>query len=229
MKTILKMTREVYHNFYDDEGNMQDKAIGSFKRLNLSEDRIGFLKRYIEFIMDSDFLSKTVKIYIKTYLTSSSIAAVVSFYNNTHPESEQIKIKNAQSATDYASNNLIKIFDDDMLIKVLGYSNCNLEQYINQLNLVIAENIKNKSLTDSLIIKLPRVEIKKLCTDEEFEQLIFIITPYFKKCIKNTLSKMPESLGYLQFIMSTPVENLSIEDKERVQLIEGFLENRQVN
>lgn len=224
MKTILKMTREVYHNFYNDQGNMQDKPIGSFKKLNLADEEIGFLKRYITFIMDSDFLSKTVKIYIKTDLSSSSIAAVISHYNNTHSESEQIKIKNAQSATDYASNNLIKVFDDDMLTKIIGYSDCNLEHYINQLNLVIAENSKNKSLTDNLIIKLPRVEIKKSCTDEEFEKLIFIIIPYFKKCIKNTLNNMPETIGYVQFITSTPVENLSIEDKERLKVIEGFLE-----
>jgi anaerobic ribonucleoside-triphosphate reductase len=140
-------------------------------------------------------------------------------------ESKQINIKTAQSQIDYDTRKLAKYFPDDMINQIVSNRNCNLQDYEKWLNLAYADYYKkNKMLTDNLVLKIPRVDIKDSLSEEQFSELLNIIAPYFRKSIKYVENNLPDSVGYLIYLMSTPTTNLSFEDKERYGLIKNMID-----
>lgn len=222
MREIMKRTKEIYQGYVDLEGNFYERPFGILEKINLSKRQDDFLRRYINVVMNTRLTSKVTKIYIRN--TGSSVAAAIKNYNKILKESEKLNIKSCQSSVDYDTGKLLKYFPDEMLTEIIFY-NCDLTRYEKQLNLAIARYSKeNKLLTDNLILKIHCSNIRDNCTNEDFSELLSIIAPYFRKSIKYVEDTIPESVGYLLYLMSTPSTSLSSEDKQKYDLIKGLIE-----
>ena len=217
------MSREVYSCFVEANGKILERSVGNIAKRNLDKKREDFLKRYIDLVMNTKIVSETSKLYIRSSLPS--VASVIGNYNDMVGESEAINIKTAQSQVDYDTRKLARYFEDTMINKILTSSSCDLNVYEKQFNLAYADySKKNKMLTDNLVLKIPRVDIKDTCSDEQFSEIMSLIAPYFKKSIHYVESNLPESVGYLHYLMTSPISSLTFEDKERYEIIKNMIE-----
>ncbi|MCT8975005.1 hypothetical protein N4T77_00180 [Clostridium sp. CX1] len=222
MREIMKRTKEIYQSYVDPKGNFYERPFGILEKITLAKKQDDFLRRYIYAIINTRLTSKATKIYIRN--TGASVAAAIKNYNKNLKESERLNIKSCQSSIDYDTGKLLKYFPDEMLTEIIFY-NCDLTRYEKQLNLALARYGKeNKLLTDNLILKIHCNDVKDSCTDEEFSELMSIIAPYFKKSIQYVEDRLPESVGYLLYLMSTPSANLNFEDKQRYRILQGLIE-----
>lgn len=221
IRSLIRMTREVYHCYMDSDGKLYDKPIGSIGKRSLGKDRDDFLKNYIMLIMSTKIVSKTTKIYIRS--TLPSVASVITNYNQLVNENEHINIKTAQSQLDYDGRKLQRFFPDTLISQVLGYSTCDLVQYNKMLNLAKMEYSKKNKLLDNIALKLPIVQLQDSLTDEEFHDFIQIICPFIIKHMKYVEDNLSEkAVGYMLYLTSTP--QLSGICKEHYQLLKNILE-----
>ena len=220
MTNIISLTRDVYHCYMKEDGTMYERPIGSIARRNLNKSQDDLLKRYIDLIMNSKIVNITTKIYIRS--TESSVASVIKNYNETVPEHEQINIKTAQSLIDYDRKKLLKCFDD-MLSKVIGYSNCDFSEYNDKLNLAIAKYKKRDKLLDNIMLTLPWVPLQDSLSEEELHDFIQVISPFIKKHRKYVEKNLPnKAVGYLLYLTSTP--QLNRDHKKHYELLKSILE-----
>ena len=220
MRSIISLTREVYHCYMRDDGNLYERPIGSIANRNLSKDTDDFLRKYIDLIMNTKIVSNTSKLYFKS--TLSSVASVIKHHNLALPEYEKINLKTAHNQIDYDIKKLLKYFPEDMLSKVIG-SICDLEKYNKALNFAIYDYKINKKLLDNIALTLPRVPVQDSLSDEELHDFIHIVSPFIKKHRKYVEENLPEKVvGYLYYLMSTP--SLSGKHKEHYSLIKQILE-----
>lgn len=221
MRYLLKVTREIYRCYMSPTGEVYDKPIGSIGMRNLGKEKDDFLKKYINTVMNTKIVSNTSKIYIRSSLPS--VNSVFVHYNAGLDESRKINIKTAQSQIDYDSKKMLQFFPDDMLSKIIYYGECELENYKNMLNLVIAKYEKRNKLLDNLALKIPRVEVQECLEEDEFNELLSIIKLYIKshmQYIENNLDH--KACGYLLYLMSSPC--LEGENKERYEYLKQLLE-----
>ena len=220
MRSIISLTREVHHCYMREDGSLYERPIGSIAKRDISKDKDDFLKKYIDLIMNTKIVSDTTKIYITS--TLPSVASVIKQYNLGLDEHKQINIKTAQSKIDYDGKKLLKYFPDDMLSKVIGFSNCDLSQYIKMLNFAISNYKKKDKLLDNIMLTLPSVPVEDSLSDEELQDFIQILSPFTKKhrnYVENHLTE--RAVGYLYYLTSTP--SLSGKHKEHYSLIKQIL------
>ncbi|GAB6152548.1 hypothetical protein JCM17380_12980 [Desulfosporosinus burensis] len=221
MRSIISLTREVYHCYMRDDGSLYERPIGSIARRNLSKNQDDFLKRYIDLIMNTKIVSDTTKIYITS--TLPSVASVIKQHNVALVEHKQVNIKTAQSKIDYDGKKLLNYFTGDMLSQVIGFSNCDLCEYNKMLNLAISDYKKRNKLLDNIMLTLPRVPVVDSLSDEELHDFIQIISPFIKKHRHYVESNIPKNaVGYLLYLTSTP--SLSGRHKEHYDLLKQILE-----
>lgn len=221
MRSILRVTKDIYFSYMDYENNLYERPIGIIAKRNLDKKRDSFIRRYILFVMTSKIVSDTTKLYIRS--SSNSVASAIKNYNQTVSEDEAINIKTAQSKINYDINKLLKYFPDNMLSQVLAYNSCNLEEY--ERNLAFAINVygKKNKMMDNITLKMRRVPIQEHLEDKDFDELISIIAPYTKKQINHIEENLPEELvGYFLYLISS--SSLNNKDKIRYNFLKELLE-----
>lgn len=223
MKYLIRMTREVYHSYMDSDDNLYDRPRGTIGKRNLDKKYDDFLKKYITLIMGTKIVSATTKIFIRS--TLPSVASVITSHNQTLDEGQTININTAQSIIDYDSRKLLKYFPDNMINRMLSSSACDLGSYEKGYNHANADYAMKNKLMDNLKLKLHKVSIQDSLEESEFNDLLSIISPYFSKHIKYLEENISrDSVGYLQYLMSTPTQQLTGEHKRRYELIRQMLE-----
>ncbi|RMC97798.1 hypothetical protein D9O40_14310 [Clostridium autoethanogenum] len=221
-KLIMKMTKIVYRSFMNKDNNLFDKPFRRLAELELEKERQDFLKDYIDFIMHSDIVAETTKIYIRSPF--DSVASSIADYNRTLPEGiKSINIKTAESNCNNNTNKLLEYFPDDMLYSVIYSKNCDLEHYNKLLDLAIAKRCKKNKIFNNLILKLPTdVELQDSLDEDEFSDFVKIIAPYLRTHIKYLEENIScKAVGYLFYLIST--RQLYGIDKDRYNLLKEML------
>lgn len=222
-KQIMKMTKIIYRCFMDKDDNLYNKPLGRIAELKLEKGREDFLKEYIDFIMHSDIVAETTKIYIRSPF--DSVASSIVDYNRTLSEvSKEINIKTAESNCNNNTNKLLEYFPDDMLYNVIYSKNCDLDNYNKLLDLAIAKKGKKNKILDNLMLKLPaKVEIQDDLDQDEFLEFIKIIAPYCRQHMKYLEENIPhKAVGYLYYLISA--RQLEGKHKDRYDYIKEMLE-----
>ena len=154
MDNILKTTKLLYSCYYDKDGRIMKEPTGKIGRLKLPETHLAFLYRYIEFIMNSKLLNEASVIYIKSPYDVAK--GVFEMYNKEHPE-DPVNVKTAISNLDYNRRKMIKVFDDDMLTKVIYYpKQADMERYNGKLDDAMKRYNKGSIFDGKLMIVLPK-------------------------------------------------------------------------
>lgn len=222
-KQIMVMTRLVHQDYMDKDDNLYDNPKYRVVKQNIDEERESFLKEYIEFIMGSNIVADTTKIWIRS--PYESVASAIEDYNRALPrDKKKIDIKTAQSNRNNNTNKLLEFFPDDMLYNVIHNKDCDLEHYNQLLDLAVAKKGKKNNMLDNLMLKIPtKVEIQHNLPEDEFSDFLDILAPYFRKHIDYLQQNIPEKgVGYLYYLISS--RKLEGEHKERYDLLKKMLE-----
>lgn len=217
MSQLLKQTHSLYQSFYDKDGNLMETPVGSIARLNVPEEHIQFLKRYMEFIMNSKILNEATRIYIMSPLTNSSINSVFVFWNSNHPDQE-MNVKTGISNVDYCRKKLLKAFDDDMIAILLHYpKKADLAHYEEQLEAAIKQYARKSVLSDKLTINIGNCASLQPVSRGRLDEFMEAIGPYRSRIGKAVETQINEEyadvIGYLNYLQ-TVIQKSS--EQERV-------------
>lgn len=219
MSSLLLSTRDVIHDLMDKEGNLYPTPRARILRLNLDKEKIKFLLDYISFLMNTKVVCDVTKMYL---LQTGSLPEIVREYNAGMPEEKQINSNTAQSKVYYDKNKLEKLFEQDMIQKLL-HQNCDTTPYDKLLALAINRYTRKNKLLGNLVLKLPQNLFNETLSDQEFNEVFGIIAPYCKKQITFIQENLPtEGVGYINYLMSA--QELKGVDKERFERLQLILQ-----
>lgn len=220
-KNITKQLKALVDDFTDSQGNILEHPKGRFVRKKLDERRIMFLRRFVDLLLNTGFVSEETKLYIKDrYITQEGVAeAMRERGKEANPNSVSAKIW-------YDKNKIVHLFGTRFLVEITEYDNVNMEDYEIKLDKAFAKYCNNKALKD-IIIDLPTGRYERKLENEEFIQLLEKLKPY----IKNNAKKVSESItsgevGYIEFLLSSNILDSS-ELKHR-RILEVFLKTGEI-
>lgn len=222
MEKLLAMTKEIYGDLIDFNGELYSAPQGRVGKRQLRSEATKFLQDYITFIMSSRIVCDTTRMYIRS--SSGSVAAAIRTYNEGRNEKERIiNVKTGQSAVDYDRKKLLKFFPNDMLYNVIYQKDCDLTSYKRMLSMVKRKYNKEECLSDKIVLNLSRKNYCHTLSDEEFEDLIPFLITYSKKTIKmisedRITADMVGYFNHLQF-----EDELSEIDEKRLKELKVLL------
>ena len=225
MSQLLKQIHNLYLDFYDKEGNIMDEPVGTITRLSLPESHIKFLKRFLEFIMNSKILNESTKIYITSPLASSSINSTFAYWNKNNPN-QQVNIKTATSNVDYCRRKIIKLFEDDMISMLTYYpQKADIDHYEEQLKAAMLQYSNKSTISGSLMIDLGKFTSYEPVGESRLFEFMETIGPYrtkLRKTIEATINnEYADVIGYLNYLQA--IHNKTPDQEETWVALLNFL------
>lgn len=193
--------KALYNSFYDKKGRLLDEPVGSIGRLTISDEAIRFLRNFIEFVVTSKISNRYTLIYLRS--PASTLKEAFIHYNYMNPTSG-VNVHTAISSMDYNRKQYLKLFPEDMLVKVLSEDDSlDLSAYWDALDKAYQEYGRS-SFFDDLTIKLTKVVSSKRPTADELQWFKERIAPYTKKFRNIEQKEINESfkdeIGYLNYL-----------------------------
>lgn len=223
MSNFNKQLKEIVSDFMDTEGKILDSPKGKIIKKELSDERIEFLKQFIDLLLNTDFVGEEYKVYISDrFITLKGVYERLKYEALNKGEDEsRVNFNNVKGKIWYDKNKITSIFSERVLIDIVEYDG-SIEVYIEQLNsLKIKYNQVN--LLNNLVLDIDttlntNIQIKNDISDEEFKEFINIIAPYSIKHVKYISDNLPkDTLEYVKKILSTSIINGK--DLERKEIL----------
>ena len=204
MANILKATKMIYNCFYDGQGHIKSSVTGELARMNLPEENMNFLQRYIEFMMNSKILNEDTKIYLTSF--RDTVKGAFEQHNQNNPDN-QVNVKTAISNVDYARRKIIKYFDDDMLTHVIYYPrSADLSKYQKQLEEAMSKYSRGSIFEDKVILKMPKAVSTEQPSEDDINNLKMLIGVYRVIAKQRAEQEMKDQylqvIGYFNFLGS---------------------------
>lgn len=221
MKQLINQAHDIYSFCYDPYGKIYSKLTGDIEARNIDKDKQQFILAFMGFLMESKVISDTTKMFIKS--RASTIKAVVDSHNRDCKEHEKINVNTAISKLQYDKNKLDKMFDDNMITKVLYMKECNLAKYKEQLSIAVLQYDKRVTVLDKLAVHIPKDSLSFVCSDEDFDEILEVLAPYSPKTIKTVIQFLNDKgySGYLTYLTSG--KTLDSTEKSRLKDLETLL------
>ena len=224
MSKLIKQTKAVYAAFTDADGNMTKRPHGVLQRKNLPDDHLEFLRRYLEFMMNSKLLNEATKIYIRSpYMTAKG---AFNAYNEENPDKAR-PVATLVSGMDYCRKRVITtVFPDDMLYYVMELpQKADMKHYWDLLHDAMEKYKQDSVLTDAVTVKLPRRINSIAPTDDEICDFLVAIAPYrkvtIKQCEKDVSAKYADVVGYINYIASCAAP--TVDERWKFEIVRDFL------
>ena len=224
MSKLIKQTKAVYAAFTDADGNMTKRPHGVLQRKNLPDDHVEFLRRYLEFMMNSKLLNEATKIYIRSpYMTAKG---AFNAYNEENPDKAR-PIATLVSGMDYCRKKVITtVFPDDMLGYVMELpQKADMKHYWDLLHDAMEKYKQDSVLADAVTVKLPRRINIIAPTDDEICDFLVAIAPYrkgtVKQCEKDISAKYADVVGYINYIASCTAP--TVDERWKFEIVRDFL------
>lgn len=233
MSTFLNDAKTFYHDFFD-RGTWSD--IFASEILYGKEDinkRKECIKEIYKIIMDNEAVSDAVKDWVKTNHSIQDTAKIkgvsVSMVKN------QIYYINTTIGGDltYRESNILMLCL--LTEKISEYDWKEINKIIQAVKIKRCKSMYNKeSILNSrnLLVNIPRKEYNTAITDNQFNDFLRLITPYFiterKRIQLRINTEFLDEAGYINYIM-TPGITLSELDKQRLKKIKSLLDEETLN
>lgn len=231
MSLIVINTKGLYDNFmiYEDGVDKFRENPIAISKMQLSSDKVSFIKNYLTLIMSTSIVSETTKLYIRCHSDRAikpSFEAIIEDRKKKGIKPD-LNINTCLSKVTYDTKKLLQYFPNDMIEKIKNVNTHNLSVYKDNLYKALAKYSPEKELSDKLVIKLPMTGIHGELTDSEFNGLLKLIEPYTKSYVEQLIKSMPEKyLQYFNYLIY--VENKNGIDKERMSKLEKMLAGEKV-
>lgn len=255
MSTVLTCMANMYYDFFKEGEFSRENASKVFHNERDCDRRCDYISQLYQAVLGSSKINETTKIYIQTRKT---YAAVASYFNNLHRE-EIMQTKQAEEKGEKTlkpvhakTANLVKAdisYTNKRLNSLLG---CGYpgNQQDNFFELVLRnENIDESLWTEAEValeklkaacserligkedcwLNIPYIEFNRQLDDEEFQNLVDILTPYFtvqKTIAQKKLNSMKKEVGYLNYILHDGAV-LNAKDSDRRDYILSLMDKEQ--
>ena len=192
-------------------------------KMKLPEECIEFLRKYLEFMLNSKILNKAARIYIESPYDTAKL--VFSMYNKDNP-SDTLNIKTSLANLDYNRKKINRHFDEDMLFNVIYMSaKADLSKYTNQLRVAMDKFNKTNVFSDYINLNLPKIIGDREVLGMNIDSFLLAIAPYRKsniRVVEDVIAKeYSEVVAYLNYISSLSCR--TPEQEEIYQKLMSFL------
>lgn len=232
MSLIIINTKGLYDKFMICDENGVDQFIDNqvaTNKMQLSSEKVKFIKNYLTLIMNTNIVSDTTKMYIRC---NSDRAIKPSFEAIIRERNKKgimppLNLNTCLSKITYDTKKLRQYFPDDMLEKLKNVNTHNISSYQDGLYRAIAKYSPERAICKNLVLKFPMTGINEKLTDSEFADLLKIIEPYTTKYVDQLIKGIPERyLQYFNYLIY--VENKEVLDIERFRKLERVLSGEAV-
>lgn len=236
MGTILSDAANLYQIFNEDGVVSKAKIENVIAKGNYIEKRAEVIEKFYKLLFDSSLLNKVSILFVKTNMRYSNLAQRFNIIYSEEILKGQMKAKSE-------SNIKVDIsYCNKKLESTLAFVKENGEKsnYLHELSMngeisidVILKARKEIDLLEGkyfrsnvdkskLLINLSNKEYCTAISEEEFKEFIETITPFFvnqRKIIQQKVNQQKNAVGYYNYLMKTPKEDLSETDKFRLEVI----------
>ncbi len=173
-------------------------------------------------VMNTKITSKNTKNYLRS--NEVSVRRFVESYNLIVNEDEQLKAASVSQNVDYDRKKLLEFFPDYIISKIRSFGwEERISDYEKMLNNATAKYAGNRKMLNNLALTIPKTAVNDNLTEEGFNDLISVITPYTKAQRKYISENIPdEQVGYLNYLVSA--HKLNGENLKRFKIIKSLLE-----
>lgn len=224
-------TKGLYDNFMVYENGI-DRFVDNpvaIQKMQLSSEKVKFIKNYLTLIMDTNIVSDTTKLYIRCHSTKAikpSFEEIIKERNRKGIKPE-LNINTCLSKVTYDTKKLLRYFPNDMIEKLRNVNTHNITSYQNFLYKAIEKYRPESELSGKLVIELPMSGINDKLSDSEFSDFLKIIEPYSVKFVEQLIKDMPEKyIQYYNYLRY--VENKSNLDIDRMNKLKKVLAGEKI-
>ena len=226
----LKLTKTLYTCYIDRDGHLKKLPDGSIGHLRLPDEILDFLRKYIDFMINSTILNKSTWIYLQS--PADSERGAIGSYVYAHPD-EKMKFNTGMSNIAYVKRKMSDTFDNDMLNELIYHPKTainKLEHYREQLSRAMEKYRKGNIFRDKLFITINPAINSDRPSEEAINDFLMDIEPY-RSSIKELIEKMindkhHEVIGYFNYLTQT--SNKDDWQMEQWEKLNDFLDNKQV-
>lgn len=209
---IITEIKEIIYDMVGKDGQFKIRATGTTGKARLSNRKTEFLKRFIILMRDSDMLDA----YVREYLTDNFIS-VKEFCNVVSDRSgkEDLTVAIMQSKIQVARNKIHGTFGS-RIVSDVRFGSPDITGYEDILNKCYSKYFgASNKVKDNLVLKLNEKAWRTNLTNEEFDELAAILSPYSKRQVEFVQNMIEDSkVGYLNYLESG--YGLSELDQERL-------------
>lgn len=215
---FAKLLKNVVAGLYDtNTGEIRECFDNVAMRVEIKGKALVVLKKIVQMVMNTDFVSKETKLYIS--LPTLSYGDIADMIKKEEGAVKAKVWKDMQKIKELIGENTLKriiYYDDEEVIERCSAS----------INEYTADN-KEDTILDGFIIDLKEKEWKEVTgkevTEEEFKEALELLNPYtlgYAELIKRTLGE--KMINYINSLAYNE-EVLEKEDKERLNRIRSII------
>lgn len=213
-----KQLKELIAVLTNENGTILEKPKRARGYEKLSDERrLGFIRAFLDLLLNTDFISEETKCYIKNkYLPIDGVAEALHIERKLHTTATRIwrDIKKIDKA-----------FGEKLLVDILQYDRIDIDAYEQKLNVVLFSNTNVKALDDRIALRLPHGGDGTVVTQEQFEDFVYCIKPYLKthmEYLEEIIDK--DAVAYARKLLSSTIlTDMDIERKELLEELLGIL------
>lgn len=216
--SLSKGLKEVVCDLIDKEGNILERPLYKWIKLDISDERIEFLRQLVDLLLNTKWLNEETKMYLKDkFITKEGV------YENLKYSGRSVNLNTIRSNIHNDIKKVASAFGERFLVEVVGYPNSDITSY-KKILAEIRMKKSNTKLLDNIALQLPKGDDTTSVTQEEFDEFISIIKPYTRNQMRFISSELSNSVvGYIKYILSSSL--LTDVDKQRREILMMLLED----
>lgn len=226
----LSQLKDTIYGMVDTNGNFLAVPRGNVGKRCKSSERLGLMRNFIHFLLETDFLKYETKMYIADQNISMS-RVYERLMENPEFEAKGLTEKAIINRIYRDQTKLDNAFGSEFVTDIL-YGVQSISKYADLLGKEYAK-FGDESLRSSIRLNLSKDCICTEVSDDDFDLFVDVIKPYLDTHMQAIEDAMdPKTVGYFNYLIGCPdncLKPIDIDRKERlVRLFTGEVESSDV-
>lgn len=233
--SMLKELQEYYYSLKDVNGHWRKEYVGYICEAKTSEENICTIRKILDIILNSDYISTETKIFISS--KGINIKNINEFINEARANKigRNGKILKALSYNNTCSklqidNNDLESYLGNGILREIVYDRITDEKHTNSMLVKFKERYgENYNYRDNLTLNIRQLtpKVTSYVNNEEFFDILSSVEAYLiqrKEIIEQAINSNEEFVSYFNYLLSKKAIDDTIVQKDRERLLK-FLKN----
>lgn len=218
---LNKHLKEIIREFVIDE-KILSKPKGNIIKHEIGSDRLEFLVKLIDLVLNTKFTCYETKIYLSNYYISISEVC-----NQLRREGYVVNNNTVKAKIFYDKKKIAQEFGNDIIVDIVERTQVDMKEISDKLNKLRIKYSYPK-LLDNILLDIDVEKYLKneyhQVNDEEFKDLLLILAPYTKNHVRFVGDNLPENtVSYMIGLLIDNPEFMGDEKKKHKEMIESLL------